>query len=87
MFLKVRATPNGSKSEVLGMNSEGLLRIRLKAPAVEGKANKELIRFLSQILGLKRGDLRILRGEKSRIKVLELPGSREKILQMLGVES
>ena len=42
---------------------------------MEGKANKELVKFLSKLLGCPTGEVRLLRGEGSRQKMLEVPGA------------
>ncbi len=67
--LKVWVQPNAKKNEING-ESGGYLKIKIKAPPVEGKANKELLRFLSKVLGVKIKDLEIKMGEKSKKKVI-----------------
>lgn len=75
--LVVRVTPNARKSDYAGwgMDEKGrsVLLIKLGAPPVDGKANVELIEFLSQKLGCAKSQISLLRGEGSRQKVLELP--------------
>lgn len=71
--LRIRLQPRASKNEVLGWK-EGVLRIRLTAPPVEGAANKALIEFIAASLGVKRGDVSISSGQKSRDKTLEIAG-------------
>ncbi|CAB4244173.1 conserved protein of unknown function [Methylacidimicrobium sp. AP8] len=71
--LAVRVVPNARKSEVAGW-IDGVLRVRLQAPAVEGRANEELIRFLAELFGTRRSQIVILRGEKSRDKLVEIEG-------------
>ena len=48
------------------------LKIRLKAPPVDGKANEALIAFMSEKLGIRQRDVRILRGQTSRQKLLDI---------------
>ena len=48
--------------------------MRLAAPAVEGRANDELVRFLAETLGVRRGDVRVAAGGRSRRKRLDLSG-------------
>lgn len=71
--LVVRVVPNARKSEIAGL-TDGVLRVRLQAPAVEGRANDELIRFLAELFGMRRSRIAIVRGEKSREKTLEIEG-------------
>jgi hypothetical protein len=56
--------------------SNDRLRIRIQAPPVEGKANRELVKFLAASLGLRKTDIVIKRGESSREKTLLLSGLR-----------
>ena len=70
--LEIKAVPGASKTEFAGIK-DGRLRIRLAAAPEDGKANAELLNFLSKTLGCARRDLQILAGEKSRIKVVALP--------------
>jgi uncharacterized protein (TIGR00251 family) len=76
--------PNAARNELAGF-SEGVLRVRVAAPPVKGKANKELIAFLAQKLGLSKGDLTILKGHTSRNKVISIAGlTREELNQRLS---
>jgi uncharacterized protein len=76
--LVVRVTPNARKSEILGWGADEkgrpVLLIKLKAAPVDGKANAELVRFVSEFLKCPRGQVVLVRGEGSRQKVLEVPG-------------
>jgi hypothetical protein len=49
------------------------LKVKLTAQPLKGKANEELIEYLAEILGLKRSEVRIVRGEKDKKKVVSLP--------------
>ncbi len=75
--IRVRVTPIARTSEILGWEDdpEGgrLLRVRLQAPPVDGKANKALVNFLAKELGVARSRVKIVKGETSRVKVLEVP--------------
>jgi len=80
----LRVHPNAARNELAGF-SEGVLRVRVAAPPVKGKANKELIAFLAQKLGLSKGDLTILKGHTSRNKVISIAGlTREELNQRLS---
>jgi len=50
------------------------LKIQIKAPSVEGKANAALIRFLQNFFKVPRANIKILLGEKSRSKWVEISG-------------
>ena len=72
-----RITPNARKSEILGWGSDEkgrpVLMVKIQAPPVEGKANEELIRFMAEVVGCGRGQMQLIRGASSRVKVLEGP--------------
>jgi uncharacterized protein len=71
--LAVRAVPHAPRSEIAGWMGE-VLKVKLKAPPVEGKANAELCRFLAEILALTRSQVEIRGGEKSRTKSVAIHG-------------
>ena len=68
-MLTIRAQPGASRSEVSGPYGEAL-RIRLAAPANDGKANAELVRFLAEALGVGRAAVTLVRGHTGRDKVV-----------------
>ena len=68
---EVRVQPRASKNEIAGIR-EGVLRIRLQAPPVEGAANEALVRFLANELGISPRQVRIISGLGSRNKVVEV---------------
>lgn len=85
--IPVHVQPNARRNEVLGFE-DGVLRVRIAAPPVKGKANKELVDFLSKLLGVSKGSITIEKGLTSRRKVIAIYGlSQAKILQRLGDES
>jgi uncharacterized protein len=69
----VKVTPNAARNEILGLKN-GVWRIKIAAPPDKGKANKELVAYLSELLGLKKDDLAVLRGHASRDKVVSVEG-------------
>jgi uncharacterized protein len=69
--LAVQVVPNASKSEVVG-EVEGVLRIRLKAQPIEGRANEELVRVLARLLGLPKSLVEIVQGASGRRKMVEV---------------
>lgn len=75
LFCKI--TPNARKSACLGWGSDEQGRpvwlVKIAAPAVEGKANKELIRFMAEYLECSKSDISLQKGEMSRTKVLWIP--------------
>lgn len=84
-IVNIRVTPNAKNDEISGPYGEGV-KIRLRAPAVEGKANQALIAFLAKTFGVSRSSVRIAGGDKARNKRVEIHGpSREKIRQILKI--
>jgi len=71
--LRIKAQPNASKSEFAGAYGEDAIKIRIKAPAVEGAANKELVKFLSKSFKVPKSDIILKTGQSSKIKILEFP--------------
>ncbi len=71
-ILKVHIVPNSSKNQIIDSWNEDTIKIKLQAPAVDGKANKALISFLSEILNVKKSKISILSGEKSREKTIKI---------------
>ena len=72
MRLSVRVVPNAKQDKLV--EAEGRVKVYLTAPAVEGKANKALIEFLSEHFNAKRSKIQIIKGKTSRDKVVEIGG-------------
>lgn len=70
--LAVRVIPRARKDEIVEILDDGTVKIRLTAPPVEGKANKALVSFLSRVIMVPRSQIQILRGEKSRNKLISI---------------
>ncbi len=82
--IAVRATPNAARSAVVGF-VEGVLRVKVAAPPVKGKANKELVALLSRVLGVDKNRISIATGEASRNKVVAVDGlSQEEVMERLS---
>ena len=71
--LAVKAVPNAPVSACAGWLG-GSLRVKVRAPALDGRANEALCAFLAGELGLPRRAVSLLRGEKSRQKVVRIDG-------------
>lgn len=78
VVLPIRAVPNAPRSEVTGWMDGGqgtrVLKVRIKAPAVEGKANAELLRFLAERCGVRPGAVSLVRGDSARLKLVRVEG-------------
>lgn len=81
--LTVRVQPRASKDEVTGAMA-GALKIRLRAPAVENRANDALVEFLAGLLKTAKSAVRIQSGEHSRTKRVEIRGvSKQQVINLL----
>ena len=80
VVLNIKAQPNSSQNKIAGIYGESL-KINIKAPAVEGAANKELIKFLSKTFKVPKSEIEI-KGETSKQKRVILP-LNEKIEKFL----
>ncbi len=80
----MRLTPRSSRDEILGIK-EGILRIKVAAPPVEGEANRNLVDVLKKRLGVPKSAIRIVRGQRSRDKRIEVDGiSSKELVRLLG---
>ncbi|MEE9614709.1 MAG: DUF167 domain-containing protein [Thermodesulfobacteriota bacterium] len=67
VYVRILVQPRASRTELVGTRGDRL-KIRLAAPPVDGEANKTLIEFLSKLLKVKKSNVEIKDGEKSRRK-------------------
>ena len=70
--IKFRIIPNARKTELAGEYAN-TVKIKLSAPPIEGKANAELIKYLSKSLGVSKSSITFVSGETSKDKLLEIP--------------
>jgi len=73
----VRVVPRAKKNEIVGVQG-GTLRVRIAAPPVRGRANEALVKFLAQALGVRKGQVEIVSGQRARNKTLRVRGLSEK---------
>lgn len=76
VFIAIHVQPRASRTEVVGLHGEAV-KIRLKAPPVDGAANEELVRFVAERLGVPRADVEIVSGATGRAKRLRIRGAGE----------
>ena len=76
LTLTLRVQANAGKNGVAGPYGDAL-KIRIAAPAVDNKANAELIGFLSETLDLPKSSITIRQGVSGRRKIVEISGGPE----------
>jgi uncharacterized protein (TIGR00251 family) len=76
MVIKVRVITNASRTEVVGRIGS-ILRIKVAAPAVDGRANEELCEFLSEFFDIRRSQVLLRKGERGKEKNIEIIGRTE----------
>ena len=69
----IRVVPRASRREVAGVQGDAL-KLRITAAPVEGKANEECIRLLSELLGVKKAQVTIIAGHTARTKTVSVEG-------------
>ena len=75
LSLEVHLVPGAQRTGVAGRHG-GSIRIRLAAPAVEGRANAELVRFLAEAFGVRTASVTLVRGQASRRKCVRIERPR-----------
>jgi len=69
--LKLRIVPNAKRDEIVGEHGDAV-KIKIAAPALEGKANEAVFEFIAGKLRVHRRDITLIIGEKSRDKLIEI---------------
>jgi uncharacterized protein (TIGR00251 family) len=84
-ILTVHVQPRSSRTEIVGWHGDAL-KVRVKAPPVDGAANDELARFVAQKTGVARSAVRVVSGTRGRRKRISVDGlSTEQLLVSLGI--
>lgn len=71
--LELKTIPNAPRTVVVGWLGPAL-KVKVHAPALEGRANDALLEFFADALGLPRRAVTLVRGDKSRQKVIRIDG-------------
>jgi hypothetical protein len=84
--LSIHVQPRASRTEIAGSHGDAL-KVRLTAPPVEGAANDELIQLLADTFAVGRRAIRIVAGERSRSKIVEIDGITEQHVHAVATRS
>ncbi|MGQ9524123.1 MAG: DUF167 domain-containing protein [Armatimonadota bacterium] len=79
---RIRVQPRASANQVVGLR-DGVLHVRLTAPPVDGEANQECVKFLADVLRVRRSQVRLISGHKGREKTVAVDGLRQSQLSEL----
>lgn len=71
--LELKTIPNAPRDEIAGWLGDAL-KVKVHAPALEGRANDALLEFLADKFGVHRRAVTLVRGDKSRHKVVRIAG-------------
>ena len=82
VLVNLIVSPNAKRNEIVGYNEwRKAIEVRIKAPPKGGRANAELVRFLSEVFG---GDVEIVRGQTSTQKIVLIKGlSKKRVVEIL----
>ena len=85
MRYKIHVIPGSKLNQLVGFMDDGSLKIKLKAKPIDGKANRELIKFLADVLEIKASEVEIDSGFNSRDKIVRIwDVEKTRILQRLS---
>lgn len=70
--IKIKLLPRSSINQIMETDETGELKIKIKSPPVDGEANDELIRFLNKEWNIPKSNIKIIKGEKSKHKIIEI---------------
>jgi uncharacterized protein (TIGR00251 family) len=84
MRLSLRVKPNAKKEEVVFEGNE--LSVKVGAPPSEGKANERVIMLLSDFFSVPKSRVKIIKGETSKHKLVEIEGIKEEESSKFNVE-
>jgi uncharacterized protein len=86
VILLLYVQPGASRTELKGTHAERL-KLKIKSPPVEGKANEEVIEFLAGVLGISKTRVHLIRGESSRSKDVLVELSPESVISSFSSHS
>lgn len=71
LILNLKVQPRAKKDEIVGLQGE-LIKVRIKAPPVDGKANAYLLKFMAKTFGVSQSRIKLVRGESNREKCISI---------------
>lgn len=86
ILMELKVFPNSSKNEITGFRDNRLC-VKIAAPAENGKANACLCEFIAKSAGCAKREVAVVKGEKSKLKTVSMPGIFYKNLTQKLIES
>lgn len=86
VVIEVKAFPNSPVTKLAGIHDRRL-KIRVNAAPEDGKANKEIIAYLSKLFGCRKSEIEIIRGETSQEKVVLIKGKLLEVVENIITEN
>jgi uncharacterized protein (TIGR00251 family) len=72
VYMRVKARPGAAKSEVKDILEDETIKINISAAPEKGKANDELIKFLSKMFAVKKNNVKIISGKTDKVKLVKI---------------
>ena len=82
VLLALKVLPRSSRCAIIGPHGDAL-KIKVTSPPLEGRANEEIVEFLAETLGIKKGQVAIVSGHASRQKTVAITGCNRQELERL----
>jgi hypothetical protein len=74
IMIEVKVEPRSSRRQISGIMDNDILKVKLTAPPVDGSANEQLIELISETTGVRKSQIKIVRGQSSKRKLIEITG-------------
>jgi uncharacterized protein len=74
IMIEVKVEPRSSRRQISGIMDNDILKVKLTAPPVDGSANEQLIELISETTGVRKSQIKIVRGLSSKRKLVEITG-------------
>ena len=74
IMIEVKVEPRSSRRQIAGIMDNDILKVKLTAPPVDGSANEQLIELISETTGVRKSQIKIVRGQSSKRKLIEITG-------------
>ena len=72
MLISVKIIPNAKITEAVGYEGK-TLKVRVAAPPIDGRANKELIKLMANLCGCAPSEIEVIKGQTTKLKLLDVP--------------